>query len=136
MERCFTAAELTPTLTHNSSGFDERACLKCLLMSRAELHPGCESLVGSPQEEVWNAANTMLQEQDSTLLPAFYQGYRPLRLLHTVLWGLLQQSNEHRDLMNSAIHAKIGRLPLQLEWVSEVHCLAIACQKRVSAKNT
>ena len=106
-----------PTLTHNSSGFDERACLKILLM------PGCESRVGSAQEQVWHAAEDILRGKGS-VMPAFYPGYRPLRLLLKVLWQMLKQSSEHSELIRRAVKAKFTQLPLRLEWVSQVHCLA------------
>ena len=111
------AAANIPILTHNSSGFDERACLRIELMSKAGLHTVDKRLHVDPQKAVWLAAEELLK---SPTLRAFYQGYRPLLLLLNVLWDMLQDSDKHKDLMGWVKKAEIKRLPCSLEWVFQV----------------
>ena len=119
-----------PMLTHNLSGFDERACLRTRLTCRAELYMGRDNLPGgvSPQQAVLSAAENLL---DSSKLPVFYQGHRPLRLLLNVLGEVLLDSDEHRarcqDLMRRAKPKGIKRLPCTLELAYQVHAYATGC---------
>lgn len=117
VRRCVRSIEGSISLTHSPSGFDERACMKTLLISKAMLHMGHEQLSSSPQEAACQAANRL---RTSERLPVFFPGFRPLRLLLNVLWGMLQTSNKYKGLMERAKRVEVKCLPAGLEWAAEV----------------
>ena len=121
LHSCLHGAGGRVILSHNLSGFDERACLKVMLMSEAKLHEGRDRLPSSLQETMWAATEQLLE---SSTLPALYQGFKPLRLLLNVLWRLLHRRTEHRNLMSRAKAADITQLPGSLEWVYVVMFLS------------
>jgi len=122
---------LCTTFTHNTSMFDERACFKIMLVSRARAnrirqrrrhrhrhrHRHRQPLSVSPQQGVRQAA---LKLVESETLPAFFPGHKVLAHLFKVLWDMLREIPQHAPLLQRAQEAAMHHLPGHLEWAAQV----------------
>lgn len=98
-------------LTHNPSGFDERALLRVQLIELAELYEG---LADSPEEAEWTAAKELLDDPVSDI-PMFFKGFGPVRQVLDVLHTMLKQLREEAE------EAGVRRLQATLKQAFKVH---------------
>lgn len=107
-------------LTHNPSGFDERALLRVQLIDLAELYEGLDCMADTPEEAVWKAAKELLDDAESEI-PMFFKGFGPVRQVLDVLHTMLRDSDEHKELMEEAEQAGVRRLQATLGQAFKVH---------------
>ena len=109
-------------LTHNPSGFDERALLRIQLIDLAELYQGLDCMADTPEEAVWKAAKELLDDAESEI-PMFFKGFGPVRQVLDVLHTMLRDIDEYmlEELMKEAEQAGVRRLKATLGQAFKVH---------------
>lgn len=117
---CMDTLAKSIILTHNPSGFDERALLRVQLIDLAELYERLDCMADTPEEAVWKAAKEMLDDAGSET-PMFFKGFGPVRQMLDVLHTIHRDSNEHKELMEEAEQAGVRRLKATLGQAFKVH---------------
>ena len=116
-QQCMADLDDKLIFAYNSTGFDERALFKVLLLEMAGLHQGPQNAA----EAVWQAAKQLLDGQCVGKIPPFLPVYQPVRQLLDVLWDMLKESPQHKALMQDAEQAGLKRIPGRLTEAFKVH---------------
>ena len=96
-------------LAYNSTGFDERALFKILLVAKANIPRGHRNAA----KAVWAAAKQCLGDAEE--IPAFLPVLPLVRLLFKVLWALLKDSVQYKALMQRAEIAGLNNMSATLD---------------------
>lgn len=116
-QQCMADIDDKLVFAHNSTGYDERALFKILLLKMAGLHQGHQKAA----EEVWQAARQLLDGGGVEKIPPFLPVYQPVRQLLNVLWDMLKESPQHKVLIQDAEQAGLKKIPGRLTQAFKVH---------------
>lgn len=118
--RCIDKLRHHIILTHNSSGFDERALLRLQLIELAGMYEARDHPTESPEQAIWTEAKK-LRDDPQSQIPMLHKGFGPVRQVLDVFMTMLEDSEEHKELMEAAEQAVVRRLPGTLEHAFEVY---------------